>query len=264
MKINTFKQRLADGGVAIGTTIFEFNTTGIGQIVSNAGADFVLFDMEHTGWSVETIRGLIATTRAADVIPIVRVPALHSDVIARVLDVGAMGIMAPMIETAEQAEQLVRAAKYPPEGGRGAAFGIAHDNYLFGDASTKMRSANREGMVIPLIESVTGIANAASIAAVEGVDCLWLGSLDLSLSLGEPGTFTSPPFLAAVDQLVAAGTSHRKALGVAAGNAEDAGRWIDRGFGAISYSIDLVLFQQALAQGVSTVRQHHRANPTTS
>src|SRR5438045_111641 len=100
---NHVKQKVLNGGTSIGTFVFEFNTTGIGRIAAQAGAEFVVFDMEHTGWSVETIRMLIATTRSTEMIPLVRVPATEYHFIARVLDIGAMGIMAPMVQSAEQA-----------------------------------------------------------------------------------------------------------------------------------------------------------------
>src|SRR6187455_2588955 len=129
MRANTVKENLAQGECAYGTMVFEFNTTGIGRIVGEAGAEFIVYDMEHTGWSIETIRMLIATTRATDAVPLVRIPATEYDFIARVLDMGAMGIMIPMCESAAQAKSLVASAKYPPVGRRGAAFTVAHDDY---------------------------------------------------------------------------------------------------------------------------------------
>jgi 2-keto-3-deoxy-L-rhamnonate aldolase RhmA len=119
MRINHVKQNVHGGGTSIGTFMFEFNTTGIGRIAAEAGADFAVFDMEHTGWSVETIRILIATTRSTSMIPYVRVPATEYHFIARVLDAGAMGIMVPMVENVEQARTIVASAKYPPAGRRG-------------------------------------------------------------------------------------------------------------------------------------------------
>ena len=137
MRTNHVKQKLATGSVSLGTMIFEFNTTGIGRIVAEAGAEFVVYDMEHTGWTIETIRMLIATTRSTEAIPMVRVPATEYHFIARVLDMGSMGVMVPMVETAEQAKAIVNSAKYPPVGRRGAAFGVSHDDYSSGDIVEK-------------------------------------------------------------------------------------------------------------------------------
>src|SRR5215203_5402676 len=114
MRENSAKRKLLDGDVSLGTMVFEFPTTGIGRIAAEAGAEFVIYDMEHTGWSIETIRGLIATSRAANLVPMVRIPATQYHLIARPLDVGAMGLMVPMVESAEQAQVIVDSAKYPP------------------------------------------------------------------------------------------------------------------------------------------------------
>src|SRR5947199_1336026 len=98
MNPNPIKRIVRDGGVSIGTFLFEFSTTGIARIAAEAGAEFAIFDMEHTGWSVETIRMLIATSRSTRMVPLVRVPATEYHFIARVLDMGATG---GMVATAE-------------------------------------------------------------------------------------------------------------------------------------------------------------------
>src|SRR4051794_33850231 len=99
MKPNQVKRTLIGGGTSIGTFLFEFNTTGIARLVAEAGAEFLLFDMEHTGWDLETIRMLLATSRPTGLVPMVRVPATEYHFIARALDLGAMGLMVPMVES---------------------------------------------------------------------------------------------------------------------------------------------------------------------
>jgi 2-keto-3-deoxy-L-rhamnonate aldolase RhmA len=254
MRENRVKRTLAAGGVAIGTMIFEFNTTGIGRIAAEAGAEFVIFDMEHTGWSIETIRMLMATTRAADTIPMVRVPATQYHLLSRPLDVGAMGLMVPMVEDVEQAKLIVRSAKYYPNGGRGTAFGVAHDDYVGGDVAAKMASANAEGMLIAQIETAKGVENADAIAAVEGIDCLWIGHFDLTQSLGIPAQFDHPRFQEAVDAVIAAAAAHGKTAGIMAGSVEVGREWLRRGFRAIAYWGDLWIYQQALAEGIAALR----------
>ena len=113
MRENSVKKKLNESDVSLGTFVFEFNTTGIARIAAEAGADFIVFDMEHTGWSIESIRMLIATTPASTV-PMVRIPATQYHFIANVLDMGAMGVMAPRVESSEQDALVVRSAKYPP------------------------------------------------------------------------------------------------------------------------------------------------------
>ena len=254
MRANRVKQTLQAGGVSIGTFVFEFNTSGIGRLAADAGAEFAFFDMEHTGWSVETIRTLIATTLVTDLVPLVRVPATEYHFIARVLDVGAMGIMAPMVESAAQAATLVASAKYPPVGRRGAAFGVAHDGYSRGDIVEKMTSANREVLLIALIETAAGVRNVNEIAAIDGIDVLWLGHYDLTNSLGIPGQFDHPLFKEAVGEIVAAGRRHGKALGFMASDVEQGRAYLDQGFRMIAYGGDLWLYQTALREGIVALK----------
>src|SRR3954451_11192866 len=157
MRPNPVKRKLGQGGMSLGTFVFEFATTGVARIAAGAGGDFVVFDMEHTGWSMETVRMLLATARPTEMVPVVRVPATEYHFIARALDMGAMGVMVPMVESAEQARRIVASAKYPPEGRRGAAFGIAHDDYAGGEMAAKIRKANREVLLIAQVETTRGV-----------------------------------------------------------------------------------------------------------
>lgn len=254
MRTNRVKHTLAGGGVAIGTMIFEFNTPGIGRIAAHAGAEFVIYDMEHTGWSIETIRMLMATTRAADTVPLVRVPATQYHLLSRPLDVGAMGLMAPMVETEEQARLIVHSAKYAPDGVRGTAFAIAHDDYEGGDIVAKMRSANDEQLLIAQIETAAGVEQAEAIAAVEGIDVLWIGHFDLTASLGIPGEFEHPDYLRAVDRVLQACRRHGKTPGIMAADVQTARSLMRQGFRAVAYSGDLWIYGQALKQGIDAIR----------
>ena len=228
MRENRVKRTLREGGVALGTMVFEFASTGIARIAAAAGAEFVIFDMEHTGWSVETVRMLLATARAAELVP--------------------------MVESEEQACTIVRSAKYTPLGGRGAAFGMAHDDYLPGDAIAKMASANEEGLLIAQIETARGIENVDAIAAVEGIDVLWIGHNDLSNSLGIPGQFEHPDYLRAIERFFAACERHGKAPGIMATSVEGARAQLAQGFRCLAYSGDIALYYQALNQGLAAIK----------
>ncbi|MFO1001290.1 MAG: aldolase/citrate lyase family protein [Planctomycetaceae bacterium] len=256
MRPNPVKHKVCDGGTSIGTFIFEFNTTGIGRIVAEAGADFVIFDMEHTGWSVESVRMLIATTRSTNLIPYVRIPATEYHFIARTLDMGAMGIMVPMVESAEQAIKIVESAKYPPIGRRGAAFGIAHDDYSGGDIVEKVTTANSETHLIAQIETAAGVENVDAIAAVPGIDVLWIGHFDLSNSLGIPGEFEHPRFQQALTSVLAACARHGKVPGFMAGSISNGKSLLDQGFRMLAYSGDLWLYQNAVREGLSALKSH--------
>ncbi len=116
----------------------------------------------------------------------VRVPRGEYHFIARALDVGAMGVMVPMVGSADEAAHIVACTRYPPQGRRGAAFGFAHDDYEGGDVAAKIAALHARTMVIPQIETVDGLANVEAIAAVPDVDALWLGHFDLTNFMGIP------------------------------------------------------------------------------
>ncbi len=262
MRDNPVKQTLNGGSNSLGTFIFEFNTTGIARIAAVAGAEFVVFDMEHTGWSVESIRTLIATT-PEQTVPIVRVPSTEYHFIARTLDMGAMGVMVPMVETVEQAKLIVHSAKYPPAGRRGAAFGIAHDDYQGGNVQEKMVQSNTQQLLIAQIETATGVENVDSIAAVEGIDVLWIGHFDLSTSLGIPAQFDHPKFQAAIRRVLEASREHGKIGGFMADGIKNARSLLEQGFRMIAYGGDLWLYQQALSDGLAAVRNSTTGGDTT-
>jgi 2-dehydro-3-deoxyglucarate aldolase/4-hydroxy-2-oxoheptanedioate aldolase len=261
MRENRAKRVLREGGVPLGSMVFEFNTSGLARIAAAAGADFLIYDMEHTGWSMETIRMLMASSRAADLAPFVRVPALEYHFIARALDVGALGIMVPMLETEEQAREFVACVKYPPQGRRGAAFAVAHDDYRDGDVASKMRSANEETLLIALLETRRGVENAERIAAVEGIDVLWIGHFDLSNSMGIPAQFQHPDLQAAIDRILAAARKHGKACGFMAASPEEGRALIDRGFGILCYWGDIWIYRETLARGIAGIRESLTVRP---
>jgi 2-dehydro-3-deoxyglucarate aldolase/4-hydroxy-2-oxoheptanedioate aldolase len=255
MRTNQVKRTLAEGGISIGTMVFEFNSPGIGRIAAQAGAEFVVFDMEHSGWGIETIRMLLATTRAADTVPLARVPATQYHLLSGPLDSGAMGLMVPMVESEEQARLIVHSAKYPPHGGRGSAFTLAHDDYEGGDIVGKMANANDEILLIAQIETKSGVESAGAIAAVDGIDVLWIGHFDLSASLGIPGQFEHPDYLRAVDRVLDACHRHGKTPGIMAADAQAALPLVEQGFRAIACGGDLWIYGQALSQGIEEIRR---------
>jgi 2-dehydro-3-deoxyglucarate aldolase/4-hydroxy-2-oxoheptanedioate aldolase len=121
--------------------------------------------------------------------------------------------MIPMVESVAEAKAIVEATHYPPRGRRGAAFAFAHDDYAPGDPLAKMKSADARTLVIAQIETERGLACVEEIAAVDGVDVLWVGHFDLTNFLGIPGQFDHPAYVDAVKRIVAAGRKQRKGLG---------------------------------------------------
>ena len=251
----SFRALLESKEISVGIFLAEFITSGIGQIIKTAGCDFAFLDMEHAALGFETVKHTLRTLHDAGVASMVRPPTKNSHHIARALDVGAMGVMPPMLGTAEEARRIVNSMKYAPAGERGVALGIAHDDYKPGTVNEKFDAANKKTCFIGLIETAEGIKNIDEIASVDGVDCLWIGHFDLSCSLGIPGQFDHPDFIAAVDKVVAAGIKHNKALGRLVPTVEEGLALYKRGFNMIAYSIDIHIFQNALTKSVESLKR---------
>jgi 2-keto-3-deoxy-L-rhamnonate aldolase RhmA len=254
MRENKVKRKLQSGSYSCGVMNLEFCTSGIGHISAGAGAEFIVFDMEHNGWELQTIRSVLASSRAADIVPIVRVPTISYHFIAHALDVGAMGLVFPLVNTAEQAREAIACAKYPPIGKRGCAFALAHDDYQGGDISQKIQQANDEVLCIVQIETVEGLRNVDEILSVPGVDAVWIGQFDLTASMGIPAQFDHPKFLEASALILAACKRHKKAATLAVMNPEELATGPARGFQLLVYAADLWIYQQALRRCFEVVR----------
>lgn len=254
MKDNPVKHRLRAGSVSMGVMVMEFATTGIGRLSAEAGAEFAVFDMEHTGWSLETIKMLIATSRGGDLVPIVRPPVTDYHHIAHAMDVGAMGLLIPLVGSAEQIRFAIECATYPPRGKRGCAFGMSHDDYRPTNLGENMRHANENVLVVAQIETAEGLANVDAIAAVDGVDALWIGQYDLTTSLGIPGRFDHPKFTDAVKRVVEACHRHGKAATLAGLDVAELAAGPANGFRMLVYLADLWIYQQALRRCFGTIR----------
>jgi 2-keto-3-deoxy-L-rhamnonate aldolase RhmA len=240
----------------IGTFLFEFATPGIGQILKAAGADYLVLDMEHTGFSFDTVRAVVRYCHAADIPIVVRVPSQQRHHVSRALDTGADGIMVPIVSSVEQAKAIVDAAKYWPDGTRGVALGLAHERFAVRSEGLLPRlvEQNARTAIILQVEDPRGAAAADQIASMPGVDMLWLGHNDLSVALNKPGAFDDPDFVKAEQATLAAAKKHKKSAGRLAVDARQAAQFVKMGYDFVSIAGDVWLLQQAFATGIGTIR----------
>jgi 2-dehydro-3-deoxyglucarate aldolase/4-hydroxy-2-oxoheptanedioate aldolase len=255
VKPNKFQQVLRSGGIPIGHMLMEFGTRGIAKILAAASVDFAVIDMEHSGFDLDRVADLLAWFKSTEVTAFVRVPQPQHHFVARAMDAGAQGIMVPNVESREQAQTIVAAAKYAPLGKRGVGVGIAHDDYIAGDLTTTFREANENTTVICQIESVAGIENIDAIAAAPGADVLWLGHYDLSQSMGIAGEFGHPRLKQAIAKILQAATRHGKIAAVHPGRIDLAEEWLAMGFRSLCWKVDIGLFRDALAAEVIALRK---------
>ncbi|MBU6146970.1 MAG: hypothetical protein KGP10_02210 [Actinomycetales bacterium] len=192
------KQRIKAGESVLGTQISLHDTASI-EIFGRAGYDWASVDTEHTAQSLITVQHMLQAAQGWDVVPFVRPLILDHDNIRRLLDIGATGVLCPFIDTAEQAKRLVDACYYPPRGKRGwnplraSAYHLGVDEYMAGIDDAMI--------ILIIIESRLGAENAAEILAVDGIDGVTVGGMDLSMDLGVFRQFDHPTYLAAVEQI---------------------------------------------------------------
>ncbi len=237
-----------------GHFIFEFDTPGIGYILKHAGCEFTILDTEHSGFGIETVKRVMAYMRAAELPTIVRSPSRDYKDVARTLDAGADGVMLPMVSTADEAKSIIHSMKYVPAGGRGVILRSAVDRYTAGPTMEKLAAQNRRTMLVVQIETAEGVENAHAIGALEEVDCLWVGHFDLSCSLGIPGEFEHPKFLEAIDAVVEAGRATGTSLGRLVPDADTGIALYKQGFDFIAWSADAWALGDAVAAGLSAIR----------
>ena len=255
MALTTLREMVGTRRAKFGTFLIEFASPGIGQILKAAGCQYALLDMEHSGFGFATVKRLLRYMQAAAMPTIVRVPSRHYHHIARALDMGAEGIMLPMVGTAEEARRIVAHAKYPPQGHRGVALGVAHDRYApVRSPAAALRAANRRTVVFAQVETRRGIENVEEIAAVAGIDCVWIGHFDLSVSLGIPGDFDHADFTAALARAARACVRHKKAYGRIVPDVGTGVAAYHAGFDFIGYSGDTWLLRDTLRRDIDDLR----------
>ena len=229
-----------------GTMVRLVTHPGICTIAKRAGLDFVMLDMEHSSMPMDVSESLFMTGRAVGLEVFVRVPELSRAYISRVLDAGATGVMVPMVETTEQAAQLVSWSKYPPLGDRGFSTNSSHCDYgEVSDAAGCMSKANRRNLTIAQIETVPGVEAADDIAAIPGIDALLVGPYDLSISLGCPGDLSCDKEQNAIQKIADAAARHNKIFGMH-GTMELLNKWASEGLSLIMHSIDTAMLNSQM------------------
>jgi 2-keto-3-deoxy-L-rhamnonate aldolase RhmA len=209
---NSLKERLARGEVASSMTVRLSRSVEIAQLAKTAGFDSLYVDLEHSSLSLETTSQICCAALTCGIAPLVRVAQV--ELIQRVLDGGALGIIAPDVRNAEQARAIVRATKYPPLGERGFASVLAQLQYRTVPTRDLYAAVNHATMVIPQFESAEAIDNADAIFAVEGVDMALFGTNDLTADMGIAGEYEHPRVRDAYQRAIAAAKKHGKHVGV--------------------------------------------------
>jgi 2-keto-3-deoxy-L-rhamnonate aldolase RhmA len=250
----TVRKRLQNGERAYGTMAFDFFTPALTAVLARTGYDFVILDTEHSGVGIETVKQQVAYARGLPIEIWARPSHKSYAAVATMLDAGITGIMAPMLETPEQARELVQWARYRPEGRRGLAFGMPHDGYWAGDAVATMAAENEKLVLIALIETRKGIENAEAILATPGIDIGWVGHWDLSDDIGCVGRMDDPRMVKAFEALATAARNTGKAAAAMDGSLDYVRAQAERGYRVLGWGNDVAAMRKAFGEGLAGLK----------
>jgi 2-keto-3-deoxy-L-rhamnonate aldolase RhmA len=223
------------------------------ELIGHAGYDWLLLDMEHAPSTPHSLLGQLQAVRGLPVAPIVRVPVLDGVAVKWVLDLGASGVMFPNIDTPEQAAAAVSFMRYPPAGVRGVGAAARCADYGF-TFPTYFAEANRNLLTVTQIESPRAVEACGDIAAVDGVDVLFVGPMDLSTSLDLPRRFEDARFMEVLARVADTARSHGKAAGILIPDPTLTAAMRDLGFTFVAVGADCGILARQLAANLKTVR----------
>jgi 2-keto-3-deoxy-L-rhamnonate aldolase RhmA len=253
MTENLVRNALLSREVSLGTWI-QFGHPGIAEVMANAGFDWIAADAEHTDIGVSEFGAIARGMHGRGAEPFVRVRENDTLAIRQMLDMGARGILVPLVDTAEQAQKAVEAAKYPPSGIRGYCFSRMND--WGAEFDEYAQNANDNVAVVVMIESKKSVENISDILSVDGVDGVFLGPYDMSGSYGIPGQTDAPEVREACDQVVKACEECDKSAGIhlVKPTPETIQQTIDDGFTFIALGVDAVFVDQAARGALQNAR----------
>lgn len=252
--MSRLKQTLARGGMVVGTFVAEVRNPNLAHMLALSGFDYFILDNEHGAFSPETMAAMIAGARGAGIEVVVRVPEIRREAILKPLDLGAAGLLVPMVDEPQQAREVLGHAKYPPQGNRGVGLRRAHSLYRQVRAAEYLAQANAHTFIAVQAETPRAVENAPQIAAVEGIDAIFVGPMDLSVSLGIPGQTEDPRMVQAVEAVVAACQGAGIAPGLLTADPETTVRWIQKGMRLVAYGSDIGLLADGAAAALAAIK----------
>jgi len=234
---NKLKNALSTSKVTIGSWI-TLAHPAIAEIMAKAGFDWLTIDMEHSAITLYQAQQLIQIVELCDVTPLVRVGENNPNLIKRVMDAGAHGVIVPMVNNKDDAIRAVNAVKYPPKGTRGVGLARAQG---YGLEFEKYRKwVNKESIVIIQIEHIEAVDNLEEILSVQDIDGFIVGPYDLSASMGIPGEFEHPQVIEVLNRIMEVSQNYNVVLGfhVIPPDAEEVLKKINEGYRFIGFSLD--------------------------
>jgi 4-hydroxy-2-oxoheptanedioate aldolase len=250
------KHRVQAGEVLLGTFV-NLGSSLTTEIIGSAGYDWALIDLEHGAGDEREALIQMQALEHTPAVPLVRIESLNRPRFHRILDFGAAGIMVPRIDSVEQAQEVVACLRFPPRGIRGVAqmnracqFGMSFQDYL--------ENGESQLLGIVQIESPQAVGNAEAIAAIDGVDVLFVGPIDLSHSMGIPGQIEHPQFVDALRTVASAAKKGGKAAGILLRSPGDAARHLAMGYTFLGCGSDGSMLRLAAHSQLAELRERAR------
>lgn len=253
--MGNLKEKLKKNKLTIGSWI-TLGHPAIAEIMAKAGFDWLAVDMEHSAITLHQAQQLIQVIELCGVTPLARVEENNPNIIKRVMDAGAHGVIVPMVNTKKEAEKAVNAVKYPPVGTRGVGLGRAQGYGMEFERYKKW--VNKGSIVIVQIEHIDAIGNLNEILDVDGVDASIIGPYDLSASLGLPGDFESSKFKKALSQYESISLRMRKPMGfhVIHPDAKQALEMQHKGYTFLPVGVDTLYIGEKCLDVVKCIKGH--------
>lgn len=255
--LNKLKNAIEKNNYAVGTFLGVSNPS-IVEIIGYSGLDFVVIDTEHGPYDTMPMSDLIQAAESKGMSPLVRVADLTHKEIQRAVDNGAEGIIIPCLREVDDFRKAVDLCKFAPIGnrgfikGRGSGFG--NEPWASGTLTEYMENSNEKVLLLPQCETKEALDNIGEIVQIEGIDGIFIGPFDLSISMGIPGQFDAPEFSEAVDKILAACKQAGKLCMIFTTSTADARKYIEKGFDAVANSIDTIVFGEAYKTMVDEIR----------
>ncbi|MFA7672022.1 MAG: aldolase/citrate lyase family protein [Sphaerochaetaceae bacterium] len=249
---NTLKEKIKNGKVCLGS-MFPFNSTGLVELIGKCKVDFITFDSEHGPLNYSEIEDLARTCELVGVTPLCRIPAAKPEIILRTMDAGVMGIVCPHVKSREVAELLVANVKYPPMGKRGLAMTARAPGYSGMTVEEYTVKSNNETMVIAQIEDLEGVENIDSILKVKGLDAIFIGRNDLTLSMGYQGNVNASEVQEVIEEVTRKTLEAKLELMIATDEVEGI-PWINKGAKLLSMHI-VPFVRRKVVEAVNIVQE---------
>lgn len=251
------KAKLQDGKKILGT-FFSMGNPSAMECLGYTGMDFVIIDTEHGPFYTETAMSLVRAAESVGLSPFMRIADVSHKEIQRAVDMGVQGLIVPCLRSLGDMKKLVDLAKFAPIGnrgfikGRGSGFG--YQNWASGSVAEYMAASNDRLLVLPQCETLECYEDIEQVLAIEGIDGIFIGPFDLSISLGMPGDFENPEFKAAVARILEACKNAGKYSLIFSTAINQAREYLDQGFDGVAHSIDFTVFTEAYKTAMENIR----------